>query len=629
MEAFDSSSRILGVSAHPISQGKYNNIPSVGFLFQLQVMQDAGLTFSRVDFSTLPDGTLQTTSPYTWGRLYGTQPSDVNVQGLPDTDGRKQNFGWYHKCTAVGIKLVNVIQVISRDNTSQAYWTDKYATPQDAYDAGYNQISGFLTNYGDKVEYIEYGNELEISTDLIINGNGQGLSNYNIDRLDRAVQYVAGMEAAKLAVKPSVISMFGHSGWLPVVLLDRVLAAAPTIDKIVWHWYSNNQNSINNPDPNHRLPNDGKLPPANSFTNIFDYIENRYPGKKVWFTEAGYRYSETLTDSANEDRMISTHQRIWNDFINSTAGEAYFWHELIDMMGSGSFSTEKHHGIVGYIDYDTNGASMPYVKKLGTYLHQQKFALDDSTKALIDYAAAQGYSFLSDTNLLALNQFIVSLKTANLFSEHFDILYLFASDGDNNFRSLNLINPAQYKATIIGGITTSIEGFKGNGTDGYIDTGFIPQPGNKYTLNNASRIANLYIQRSTNIASLGSIDGVNGTYENRMINITINAQRINNGIGTTNASVGFDGNGLKSINRIGPTGTSLVCYNKGIRISRTADSVSLPSSPQLIMKSGTTDFGDMGIGLYGMGAAFTDTTNNTFRSILNTYLGAIGLPQTA
>lgn len=357
--------KFYGVNGHWVTQGNYWNRANIPFDYQVQQMVNMGFTWARVDLQPQADGSLSQTGPnWHWGRLLGTSPTDIGFP-IDSTDARSNNYGIYNKCQAAGITMLPMLSVIAG---SSADWWAIYTTPEDAYNAGFAQGAGFTTEHGDLFTHVELGNELELFTGLITGGVGSNINDYDPIRLPKAVQYIAGMEAGVKSVKPTMITMFDIAGWLASVLMDQVLAAAPTIDIVAWHWYSEHQSRLKSGVTSSKLPFDGKTPAPNTFVNIFSYLANRYPSKKVWFTEAGYRWSAGKTQFNNETDQVNNYESIVNDFKRSSNGEAIFYHELVDMIDQGEFSREKHYGLIGSPDYETTGVFVPVVKELGKYI---------------------------------------------------------------------------------------------------------------------------------------------------------------------------------------------------------------------------------------------------------------------
>jgi hypothetical protein len=113
-------------------------------------------------------------------------------------------------------------------------------------------------------------------------------------------------------------------------------------------------------------------------------------------------------------------------------------------------------------------------------------SLDPDYQAVLTYATSQGYTLPSLAQRTLQSQIIQTLKTGSIWSE-LDLFYMFATDGDSDFATLNWKNPSAYKATKVNSPTfTSNIGFIGNGVDAYLNTNWNATIGPKFTRNNAS-----------------------------------------------------------------------------------------------------------------------------------------------
>ena len=97
---------------------------------------------------------------------------------------------------------------------------------------------------------------------------------------------------------------------------------------------------------------------------------------------------------------------------------------------------------------------------------------DSTYQAVLDYADTQGYTLPSLSGQSLQNEIIVELKNNSIW-EKLDLFYLFKTDGDNDFATLNWIDPSSYKITEVNSPTfTTNVGFMGNGTNAYLNTGW-------------------------------------------------------------------------------------------------------------------------------------------------------------
>ena len=103
-------------------------------------------------------------------------------------------------------------------------------------------------------------------------------------------------------------------------------------------------------------------------------------------------------------------------------------------------------------------------------------SLDVSTQAVFNEATLQGYTLPSSSTQTYLNTLITTLKSIGAWDE-LDVLWVFATDGDSDFATLNLKAPTLFKCSPVNSpIFTSLEGFTGNGSTSYLTTGWNPAP---------------------------------------------------------------------------------------------------------------------------------------------------------
>ena len=97
-------------------------------------------------------------------------------------------------------------------------------------------------------------------------------------------------------------------------------------------------------------------------------------------------------------------------------------------------------------------------------------AVDADYQAILDRSTALGYTAPSASQQTLQNTLVTDLKTAGVWSK-LDAFYLFATDGDSDFATLNWKTPASFQATKTNSPTfTANEGFTGDGVSAYLDT---------------------------------------------------------------------------------------------------------------------------------------------------------------
>jgi hypothetical protein len=97
---------------------------------------------------------------------------------------------------------------------------------------------------------------------------------------------------------------------------------------------------------------------------------------------------------------------------------------------------------------------------------------DPDYQAILDYATTQGYTLPSAGQQALQNQLVVDLKTAGVWSD-LDLFYVFATDGDSDFATINWKDVNNFQCTKVNSpnFTTNV-GFNSNGTSSYLNTNF-------------------------------------------------------------------------------------------------------------------------------------------------------------
>ena len=136
--------------------------------------------------------------------------------------------------------------------------------------------------------------------------------------------------------------------------------------------------------------------------------------------------------------------------------------------------------------------------------------LDPDYVAVLQMAISLGYALPSSRVRRMQNKLVLALKSSGIWSR-LDILYIFLSDSDASFTTLNWKNPSTHQATLFGGLTFETNaGFTGNGTNAYINTNWNPTlHGVNYKLNDAAAFAytNNNINRNSDLLFGGQLSG--------------------------------------------------------------------------------------------------------------------------
>lgn len=238
---------------------------------------------------------------------------------------------------------------------------------------------------------------------------------------------------------------------------------------------------------------------------------------------------------------------------------------------------------------------------------------------IIDFATTAGYKLPNELDLRKLNTLIKNLKFDYIW-DRLDLLYIFANSGDDNFRTLNYKNPAAFKGEKLGGLEETVNGYEGNGTNGYIKTNFSGSAnGVNYLQNDASRICYAYkASTDSNNANLSVIDGVENLSPNRFSLANTVTHRINQeNINLANA-VDMSGTGYRAIQRNIAANIGLV--KDEILTTHAAQSTPPHPNAQVIFRAAVSSWSTIGLSFYAMGGALTLEQHNAFRKHFINYL---------
>lgn len=246
-------------------------------------------------------------------------------------------------------------------------------------------------------------------------------------------------------------------------------------------------------------------------------------------------------------------------------------------------------------------------------------SFDSDYQAVLDRASTLGYTAPSSGQQTLQNTLVTDLKTAGVWDK-LDVFYVFATDGDSDFATLNWKTPSSHQVTKINSPTfTANSGFAGDGSSSYLDTNYNPATsGTNYTLNDAS------ISVWSNDFVLNNfITGVTSSGFNvvRMSSTSAN-QRINmgaNGVFTPRVNLSDSSKKLRQLNRT--SFTNATAFQDTTSTTHTGNSTEIHSENQLILRS-SSFYSSTEVAFFGMGASLV-SENADFYSALNTYKSAL------
>lgn len=243
-------------------------------------------------------------------------------------------------------------------------------------------------------------------------------------------------------------------------------------------------------------------------------------------------------------------------------------------------------------------------------------------QAVVNRATTEGFTQPSAGTKTALETFVADLQSIGAWQLS-DLILMFSYNDTNvfNFATINLKSPSDTLAVLVNSPTYSVNGFKGNGSNSYIDTSFNPSTyGGNFTQDNATRILVVHTATTNTGTALNRMDG-NGTGLNNLsANTNGTLQRINTA-SNLGVSVDLSGTGLKALTRQDSSNVKL--YNQAVETSTTSTSAS-PNNENLLIFRDRTNYGDCGIGLYIVGGDMSAIISG-IRSAYGTYLTTIGL----
>ena len=109
------------------------------------------------------------------------------------------------------------------------------------------------------------------------------------------------------------------------------------------------------------------------------------------------------------------------------------------------------------------------------------FTPDPDYDALKVYAAAQGYSLPSAGQQILQENLVKDLKTAGVWDK-LDVFYVFATDGDSDYATLNYASPSNFQLLKVNSPTfTTNQGFAGDASSAKLTTA---NGGNEYNMLN-------------------------------------------------------------------------------------------------------------------------------------------------
>jgi hypothetical protein len=253
----------------------------------------------------------------------------------------------------------------------------------------------------------------------------------------------------------------------------------------------------------------------------------------------------------------------------------------------------------------------------------QSASFDADYQAVLDYATTQGYTLPSAGQQTLQNQLVLDLKDGGIWNT-LDLMYLFATDGDSDFATINFKNANNFQLIQVNSPTfTTNQGFTGDALTAKLSTA---NGGNEYNLLNDA--INVTVNSVTSLNYCNVISGtlqylfgalqltpfVIGHHFGRQI-----ATRVNS---NANMSPNFSNN-FSGIRR--NTSSSFDLIDGSTITNNLQTSVNMPNQTLGILgrDGSAANFSNAQISFFTHGASLTDTEIGDVKTIIETYLTAI------
>ena len=273
------------------------------------------------------------------------------------------------------------------------------------------------------------------------------------------------------------------------------------------------------------------------------------------------------------------------------------------------------------VQTSTNAVGSDSANSAASAQISQGSAFDADYQAVLDRASTLGYTAPSAAQQTLQNTLVEDLKTAGVWSK-LDAFYLFATDGDSDYATLNFVAPSNFQATKTNSPTfTADEGFTGDGVSAYLDT----------NLNQANNTTN-YTQDAASFGVYAWNDiGGTGEYPMSADNLSTRlrwaqntgANRINHlSTPSPRGNISTNRTGLIGLNRTSSTAWEGLDESGSINTGYGGVSKLLQDKNFVILKF-TSNYSANKIGVAWVGGSFTSAEWSDYVDAVDTYIAAL------
>jgi hypothetical protein len=241
--------------------------------------------------------------------------------------------------------------------------------------------------------------------------------------------------------------------------------------------------------------------------------------------------------------------------------------------------------------------------------------IDADYQAILDYATTQGYTLPSSSQQTLQNQLVIDLKDAGVWS-NLDTFAVFATDGDEDFALIDWIRLIQYAAFNSPTFTTN-EGFKGDGSSTYLDSGYNY---NGNVTENDLHFGGYAFNDKTIYNIIGGVDsGSNDVLISTDFNDGQSFSRCNS-IGRL-SFIGTNQTGVHIVSRNNGTSVDLISANGTISNQSSTSTGGVPNGNVTALKFGSV-YTDSTIAIVHAGVSVNNELSDFFTAV-NSYMTSI------
>lgn len=249
--------------------------------------------------------------------------------------------------------------------------------------------------------------------------------------------------------------------------------------------------------------------------------------------------------------------------------------------------------------------------------------VDTDYQAVLDYAndASRNFALPSFAQQQAQSKLIADLKTAGVWAK-LDALYVFATNGDSDYATLNWKAPSANQAdkTSSPTFTTNI-GFNGNGTSSFLELAIDPSVGlTNYVKNSAS----------FGVYSWDDIETADNNYpisQSTRIRIqkrtAATTNRINNASPTSTENISTSGTGLLGLNRTNSTQYGGLSSDGSLATLMNGSSITINQEGNFTLNKFGSTYKQGRIGLAWVGGGLTSSEWSDYVTAVNTYIATL------